>query len=99
MEYNCFYCDLSFSSRDDLEVHPKVCNIQLVQSAFLQERTHEDFFCDICRRTFNDETEVEIHMKDEHPESEVFWCDICPLYFGNDCELQFHIRGCHWNQM
>ena len=66
MEYNCFYCDLSFSSRDDLEVHPKVCNIQLVQSAFLQERSHEDFFCDICRRICNDEIEVEIHMKDEH---------------------------------
>ena len=94
LQYKCFYCDNTFSSRNDLEEHPSDCHNHLVQPS-----SFRDNICEMCTRTFCDVKELEMHIKVDHLESEVFCCDICPLYFASDCELQFHIRGCHWNQM
>ena len=101
LKYNCFYCDASFDSKDDLAKHPTDCHNKfndLLQSS-AQLEAYEWFDCDICGESFDNVKDIERHMKVEHLESEVFWCDVCPLYFENNCELQFHIRGCHWDHM
>ena len=88
--YNCFYCDETFKSEEDLATHPANCH-ELEPLVY--------FTCDICSLDFKNGNDLERHEKVKHIESEVFWCVVCPLYFNSERDLQFHIRGCHWDNI
>ena len=105
-KYQCFYCDKSINSNDDLEAHTIICseasNI-LIQPVTTLRQEVDVFPCDQCGEECTNFEDLGRHMATYHttllddPGGGNFWCDICPLNFESNCDLQFHKRGCHWD--
>jgi myosin heavy subunit len=107
-KYQCFYCDKSITSKDDLEAHTIVCSEMLnilLQPVSPIHQEVDVFHCDQCGEECTNFEDLGRHMATGHrtsledPGGGNFWCDICPLYFESNCDLQFHKRGCHWDQI
>jgi hypothetical protein len=108
-EFNCFYCDTTINSVENLETHSTICHNEfdalMEPPAMYQEE--DSFICDMCEAKCKDMDDLERHWTTYHClgiVSEdlgrgIFQCDICPLYFERMRDLEFHKRGCHWDNL
>ena len=69
--YNCFNCEKTFDSKDDLAGHPSDCHDQFntIQSQ-APFPTYETYSCEMCERSFDNVEGVERHMQVDYLESE-----------------------------
>ena len=106
--FNCFYCDLTIDSEDQLEVHYSTCNTEpeIVLEPQVLYKDVFSFTCEICGSECRDRDDLERHWTIYHHldvipeelESDCFQCDICPLSYKKKIVLEFHKRGFHWGQ-
>ena len=98
--FNCFYCDVTIDSEDQLKVHYSTCESEH-EILFKLQVMHQDvnsFTCEICGANCRDDLDHYLEVKPEENESDCFQCDICPLYYNKKIDLEFHRRGFHWDQ-
>ena len=107
LNYQCFYCDKSIISKDDLKEHTTVCSEVLDILVTTRDQEVDVFPCNECGAECINFDDLGRHMTTYHSQGTLledpgvgdFWCDICPLYFESNFDLQFHKRACHWDHL
>ena len=87
--FNCFYCNVTIDSEDQLELHHLTCQKELhslvkPQAMYQAKKTNT---CEICGTKCRDKDDLKRHLAmyhylqvvPEEPETEYYKCDICPL--------------------
>ena len=96
---DCFYCDETLKTREEVNTHKKICH----------GRPWDSFTCDQCKLKFKDVSDLEAHVAKVHdpakllhclqsifkPPPKNFECSDCANRFEFDSELELHILTSH----
>ena len=83
-EYECPYCDATFSTQQDLDDH--------IAS---QHPTPVEYACPHCEAVFGSQAELDNHIEAEHSQIEWYECPDCGAKFPSLAELNDHIANAH----
>ena len=97
--HDCFYCDETLQSREQLNIHKEICH----------GRPWESFSCDQCKLKFDDVIDLKTHVVKVHDHAKLlhclqvmfkaaaknFRCSDCAKTFEFDSGLELHILASH----
>ena len=79
--YNCKYCDKSFSSQSDFDLHHKKMHV-------------ESLICPKCNKQYSSKPNLYLHTQSQH-QGIIFQCNFCEYSGKQKSALKIHMKNKH----